>query len=141
MHNFVAVCLLSESDLDSKPINPALDNDDQAPGDDFQARAGPGPAALPPPAPAPWRQADIGKTMQDAGGPNIERVMQDINADSGQNLDPIQSKRFGRIVAESLDKIHLSKRQVTLRGLQQRYMRTSHQRQVPSKKQLKYWNA
>ena len=71
-----AVCLLSDSDSDDEPVNPALDDDDQAPGVDFQpeAGAGPGPEALPPPAPAPRRPADMRKTMQAVGGPNLENV-------------------------------------------------------------------
>jgi hypothetical protein len=35
------------------------------------------------------------KTMQAAGGPNIEQVMRDIDADMGPNPDPIPSGRCG----------------------------------------------
>ena len=90
-----AVCLLSDSDSDDEPVNPALDDDDQAPGVDSQAGAGPGPEALPPPAPAPRHQADMRKTMQAAGGPNIEHVMRAIDTDMGPNPDPIPSERCG----------------------------------------------
>ena len=92
-----AVCLLSDSDSDDEPVNPALDDDDQAPGVDFQpeAGAGPGPEALPPPAPAPRRPADMRKTMQAAGGPNLENVIRAIDTDMGPNPDPIPSERCG----------------------------------------------
>ena len=86
-----AGCLLSDSDSDDEPINPALDftdEDDQAPGVDPQE-------ALPPPAPAPQRQADMRKTMQAAGGPNIEHVIRAIDTDMGPNPDPIPSERCG----------------------------------------------
>jgi hypothetical protein len=102
--NLVAVCLLSDSDSDGEPINPALDNDDQAPGDDSQAGAGPGSAALPGPtttcpclsARATGRHAqDNASCCQPAGGPNIKQVMRDIDADMGPNPDPIPSERCG----------------------------------------------
>jgi hypothetical protein len=61
--NLVAACLLSDSDSDDEPIHPALDDDDQAPGDDSQARAGPGHGGLPPPC--PLEQADTRKTIHE----------------------------------------------------------------------------
>jgi len=92
--NLVAACLLSDSDSDDEPIHPALDDDDQAPADDSQG-AGPGPGALPPPASAPRRQADMRKTMQATGGPNIENVVRAIDVDMEPNPDPIPSERCG----------------------------------------------
>ena len=43
----------------------------------------------------PDPKADMRKTMQAAGGPNIEHVMRAIDTDMGPNPDPIPSERCG----------------------------------------------
>ena len=72
-------------------------DDEPAPGD----VSGPGQPARgglpvqPPQVPAPRRQADMRKTMQAAGGPNIENVIREMDADIGPNPNLIPSERCG----------------------------------------------